>query len=76
MNSLETDLKSVVVYPDRARLTRQGSIELAEGSHQLEIQGLPVQMNPEFGAHCGAWHSPLPADGPASAASFLRRDTC
>ncbi len=47
MTELETNLIAVVVYPDRARLTRQGSIKLTEGSHQLEIQGLPVQMNPD-----------------------------
>lgn len=47
MTSLETRLTTVVVYPDRARITRQGKIELAEGSHQLEVQGLPIQMNPD-----------------------------
>jgi uncharacterized protein (TIGR02231 family) len=47
MTQLETDLIAVVVYPDRARLTRQGSINLVEGSHQLEIQDLPIQMNPD-----------------------------
>ena len=47
MSSLETTLNAVVVYPDRARLTRQGKIKLTAGSYQLEIPGLPLQMNPD-----------------------------
>ncbi len=47
MTILETNLTAAVVYPDRAMVTRQGSVELATGSQRLEIQGLPLQMNPD-----------------------------
>lgn len=47
MDSLETQIVTVVVYPDRARVTRQGKIGLANGLHQIEISGLPVRMNPD-----------------------------
>lgn len=47
MDNLETQVLAVVVYPDRARVTRQGQIILANGVHQIEISGLPVRMNPD-----------------------------
>lgn len=47
MIQLETHLKEVTVYPDRARLARHGRIKLPAGLQQLEIQDLPIQMNPD-----------------------------
>jgi uncharacterized protein (TIGR02231 family) len=47
MTSLETQVTAVVVYPDRARVTRQGQAQLENGLHQIEIAGLPVRLNPD-----------------------------
>ena len=44
---LTTRLNTVVVYPDRARLTRQGEVELTTGLHRLEISDLPVRLLPD-----------------------------
>jgi uncharacterized protein (TIGR02231 family) len=46
MTKLDTHLIAVVVYPDRARLTRQGQLALQAGSHQVEIADLPLRMDP------------------------------
>jgi uncharacterized protein (TIGR02231 family) len=45
MLTLETTLKSVTVYPDRARLTRVGTLTLEPGSHTVEIANLPAQLD-------------------------------
>ena len=45
MDYLDTQLTAVVVYPDRARVTRRGRIVLDNGLHQIEIQGLPVRLD-------------------------------
>lgn len=45
MPPLQTSLASVFVYPDRARVSRQGSASLAAGAHALEISGLPIQLD-------------------------------
>jgi uncharacterized protein (TIGR02231 family) len=47
MTPIETNLIAVVLYPDRARLTRQGKITLEPGSHTLEISDLPLELDPE-----------------------------
>lgn len=47
MIPLPTQLVAVTVYPDRARLSRQGSLSLEAGSHSLEIPDLPLQLNPD-----------------------------
>lgn len=47
MNNLETQVSSVVVYPDRARVTRQGQISLGNGLYHIELAGLPVRLNPD-----------------------------
>jgi uncharacterized protein (TIGR02231 family) len=47
MTPIETNLITVVLYPDRARLTRQGKITLEPGSHTLEISDLPLELDPE-----------------------------
>ncbi len=35
MTELRTTITAVTVYPDRARVTRQGSVKLEKGAHQL-----------------------------------------
>jgi uncharacterized protein (TIGR02231 family) len=45
MNPLDTALKSVTVYPDRARLTRVGTLALEPGAHTVEIATLPAQLD-------------------------------
>jgi uncharacterized protein (TIGR02231 family) len=47
MSSLETQVTAVVVYPDRARVTRLGRVTLENGLHQVELPGLPVRLNPD-----------------------------
>lgn len=45
MATMSTRLTSVTVYPDRARVTRQGQVTLEAGLHQLEIADLPLRMD-------------------------------
>ncbi len=45
MTELETMVSSVVVYPDRARVTRSGSISLEPGGHRLEVAELPLKLD-------------------------------
>jgi len=45
MPPLQTTLAAVFVYPDRARVSRQGSLTLEAGTHALEISGLPIQLD-------------------------------
>jgi uncharacterized protein (TIGR02231 family) len=45
MQALDTVLKSVTVYPDRARLTRVGTLALQPGAHTVEIANLPAQLD-------------------------------
>lgn len=47
MTDLPTTITAVTVYPDRARVTRKGSLHLESGLHHLQISGLPVQINAE-----------------------------
>jgi uncharacterized protein (TIGR02231 family) len=47
MTQLTTTITAVSVYPDRARLTRQGSLTLEVGAHSLEIAELPLSLNPD-----------------------------
>lgn len=44
MTDLKTTITAVTVYPDRARVTHQGKIELKKGAHQLEITELPLKI--------------------------------
>lgn len=44
---IETTVTSVIVYPDRARVTSRGWVELIEGTHQLVIGDLPLVLEPE-----------------------------
>ena len=45
MQPLQTSLAAAFVYPDRARVSRQGSLTLEAGTHALEISGLPIQLD-------------------------------
>ena len=47
MNQLPTSIKAVTVYPDRARVTRQGSLPLEAGLQTLVVSELPVQVDPD-----------------------------
>lgn len=45
MTRLKTAVTAVSVYPDRARITRVGSVKLKAGSHQLVVDRLPVVLD-------------------------------
>lgn len=45
MIELQTTIKAVAVYPDRARITRGGELKLEPGSHRLEISELPLSLD-------------------------------
>lgn len=47
MPPLQTRVFAVIVYPDRARVNRQGSLSLEAGMQSLEISGLPLQLDVE-----------------------------
>jgi len=47
MKPFATKISAVTVYPDRARVTRQGKAVLEAGLQQLEIAELPLQMTTE-----------------------------
>jgi uncharacterized protein (TIGR02231 family) len=47
MTELTTTIVAAIVYPDRVRLTRRGSIKLNPGTHTLEICELPLSLNPD-----------------------------
>ncbi|MEW5867954.1 MAG: mucoidy inhibitor MuiA family protein [Chloroflexota bacterium] len=44
---VQTGVKAVTVYPDRARVVRQGQTEVETGVQRLEIADLPLSMNPD-----------------------------
>lgn len=44
---VETNITSVTVYPDRARVTCRGRCELTEGRHQILVGELPLALEPE-----------------------------
>ena len=46
MVNCKTQITDVVVYPDRARLTRQGKVKLESGRHTLEVTELPLELIP------------------------------
>jgi len=45
MDQLKTSIEAVTVYPDRARVMRQGTLKLDSGLHTLVISELPLQIN-------------------------------
>ncbi len=47
MTNLNTAITAVIVYPDRARITRRGSLSLETGTHSIEIAELPLTLNPD-----------------------------
>ena len=44
MPTLQTSIIAVFVYPDRARVSRKGTLALEAGAQALEISGLPIQL--------------------------------
>jgi uncharacterized protein (TIGR02231 family) len=47
LTELDTTISEVVVYPDRARVTRRGTVELTKGVHRLQVGELPLSLLPE-----------------------------
>jgi len=45
MSELPTHIVEVTAYPDRARVTRRGTIALEAGTHRLEIAELPTSID-------------------------------
>ncbi|MDY7042170.1 MAG: mucoidy inhibitor MuiA family protein, partial [Chloroflexota bacterium] len=46
MTQLHTVITAVAVYPDRARVTRSGTVALESGSYRLEAPELPLKLDP------------------------------
>ncbi len=44
MTLLSAQIREVVVFPDRARVTRQGSLTVNPGLHQIEFADLPLAI--------------------------------
>jgi len=47
MTDLDTTISEVTIYPDRARVTRRGTVELKQGQHRLQVGELPLSLLPE-----------------------------
>ncbi|HPH95988.1 MAG TPA: mucoidy inhibitor MuiA family protein [Anaerolineaceae bacterium] len=47
MVELASTITAVTVYPDRARITRRGTVDLQNGLHQLVFPSLPIFLDPE-----------------------------
>lgn len=47
MTTLTTEIAEVVVFADRARVTRRGSLALTTGVHSIEIANLPLALQPD-----------------------------
>ncbi len=47
MNSIETRIESVTVYPDRALVTRRGEATLPSGAGEVLVAGLPLDLDVE-----------------------------
>ncbi len=45
MTELQTNIVAVSVYPDRARVTRIGTVTLEPGNHRLEVSELPLKLD-------------------------------
>ncbi len=61
MTPLSSHIVEVVVFPDRARVTRRGAIALEAGLHHIEITDLPLAVQADS----------LRAAGRGSAAAVL-----
>jgi uncharacterized protein (TIGR02231 family) len=44
---VQTSITAVTVYPDRARVTRTGTLQLETGFSKVEISDLPLTLNPD-----------------------------
>ena len=47
MPKLSTAIISATVYPDRALITRRGTLSLETGTHAIEVTELPLYLNPD-----------------------------
>ena len=47
MNSIETHIESVTVYPDRALVVRRGTAHIESGAQEIVVAGLPPQLDVE-----------------------------
>jgi uncharacterized protein (TIGR02231 family) len=47
MTEMITKIVAATVYPEWVRLTRHGSVKLDEGARKVEINELPITINPE-----------------------------
>jgi uncharacterized protein (TIGR02231 family) len=47
MTEVDTTITEITVYPDRARVTRRGTVELKQGEHRLQMGELPLSLLPE-----------------------------
>ena len=45
MTALKTDITAVTVFPNRARVTRNGTLHLARGEHMLVLAELPASLD-------------------------------
>ncbi len=41
----ESEVSRVIVYPDRARVTRSAKVQLSKGSHEILVAGLPTSID-------------------------------
>ncbi|MBL8046151.1 MAG: mucoidy inhibitor MuiA family protein [Anaerolineales bacterium] len=44
---METTIRAVTVFPDRARLTRVGQVTLEVGVHKIRVENLPLNLMPD-----------------------------
>jgi uncharacterized protein (TIGR02231 family) len=44
---METTISAVTVFPDRARLTRVGQVNLEVGAHKIRVENLPLNLMPD-----------------------------
>lgn len=44
---METTIRAVTVFPDRARLTRVGQVNLETGIHKIRVENLPLNLLPD-----------------------------
>jgi len=61
----------VSVYPDRARVTRRGTLALEQGTHTLEIAGLPLALDASSVRASGKFAA---VPGPSAGARLLGVD--
>lgn len=72
---IEAPVVAVTVYPDRARVTRRGSIRLPAGEHRVRIAPLPLRLRRDslrvggggavtvLGVEVSTWRQPRSTDG-------------